>query len=152
MFAFGDAGFHGSLSGTHLNAPVVGMVATPSGGGYWLVAADGGVFAFGDAGFHGSLVGSSLSGAIVGIARTADGGGYWIDGDNGAVYAKGDAVLHGSLAGVHLNRPVDDIVARFGGRVDRVAFYTPYLVADETVGEMVEALGHRSAETGEAGR
>jgi hypothetical protein len=40
-----------------------------------------------------------------------------------------------------------DIVARFGGLVDRVGFYTPYLVADETLGEMVSALGQRSAAT-----
>ncbi len=30
------------------------MAATPDGGGYWLVASDGGVFAYGDAGFYGS--------------------------------------------------------------------------------------------------
>jgi len=30
------------------------MGATPDGGGYWLVGADGGVFAFGDARFFGS--------------------------------------------------------------------------------------------------
>lgn len=33
----------------NVNAPVVGMAATPTGKGYWLVCADGGVFAFGDA-------------------------------------------------------------------------------------------------------
>ena len=33
------------------------MAATPDGGGYWLVAADGGVFAFGAAAFVGSLAG-----------------------------------------------------------------------------------------------
>ena len=37
-----------------LNAPIVGMATTPDGGGYWLVASDGGVFTFGDAGFYGS--------------------------------------------------------------------------------------------------
>jgi hypothetical protein len=36
-----------------LGFPVVGMAATGDGGGYWLVAADGGVFAFGDAGYYG---------------------------------------------------------------------------------------------------
>ena len=41
--------FYGSMGGIHLNQPVVGMAATPDGGGYWLVAADGGIFAFGDA-------------------------------------------------------------------------------------------------------
>ena len=33
----------------HLNSPIVGMAATPTGKGYWLVAGDGGVFPFGDA-------------------------------------------------------------------------------------------------------
>ncbi len=31
------------------NAPIVGLAPTPSGNGYWLVGADGGVFSFGDA-------------------------------------------------------------------------------------------------------
>ena len=35
-------------------SPIVGMAATPDGGGYWLVAGDGGVFTFGDAAFAGS--------------------------------------------------------------------------------------------------
>lgn len=39
----------------NVNAPVVGMAATPTGQGYWLVCADGGVFAFGDAGFFGNI-------------------------------------------------------------------------------------------------
>jgi hypothetical protein len=30
------------------------MAATPTGKGYWFVAADGGVFTFGDAPFYGS--------------------------------------------------------------------------------------------------
>lgn len=33
----------------NVNAPITGIAATPTGRGYWLVAADGGVFAFGDA-------------------------------------------------------------------------------------------------------
>ena len=54
IFAFGDAGFHGSTGDIHLNQPIVGMAATPDGQGYWLVASDGGIFTFGAAGFHGS--------------------------------------------------------------------------------------------------
>ncbi len=49
VFAFGDAGFYGSMGATHLNQPIVGMASTTDGKGYWLVAADGGIFAFGDA-------------------------------------------------------------------------------------------------------
>jgi peptidoglycan/xylan/chitin deacetylase (PgdA/CDA1 family) len=37
-----------------LAAPIVGLEATPDGGGYWMVSTDGGVFSFGDAGFLGS--------------------------------------------------------------------------------------------------
>jgi len=40
---------------TNVNAPIVGMAATPTGKGYWLVAADGGVFAFGDARYLGNV-------------------------------------------------------------------------------------------------
>ena len=45
---FGDAPFHGSLAGGPLNAPVVAATSTPSGRGYLIVSADGGVFAVGD--------------------------------------------------------------------------------------------------------
>jgi hypothetical protein len=38
-----------------------------------------------------------------------------------------------------------DIAGRFGDQVDRVGFYTPYLVADETLAELVAALGQGSA-------
>ena len=33
-----------------------------------------------------------------------------------------------------------DIAERFAGRVDRVAFYTPYVISEETLGEVVAAL------------
>jgi hypothetical protein len=45
--------FYGSMGGTPLTEPVVGMAADPTTGGYWEVAADGGVFAF-HAPFYGS--------------------------------------------------------------------------------------------------
>jgi hypothetical protein len=71
IFAFGSAGFHGSMGGQHLNSPVVGLAATPTGQGYWEVAADGGIFAFGSAGFHGSMGGQHLNSPVVGLAATA---------------------------------------------------------------------------------
>jgi hypothetical protein len=55
IFAFGDALFYGSMGGKPLNAPVVGIAATPDGRGYWEVASDGGIFAFGDAQYDGSV-------------------------------------------------------------------------------------------------
>jgi hypothetical protein len=68
VFAFGDAGFHGSTGSIALNRPIVGMAATPDGAGYWLVASDGGVFAYGDAAFEGSAGSVSLNRPIVGMA------------------------------------------------------------------------------------
>ena len=44
-----------------LNAPVVGLAATPSGAGYWRVAGDGAVLSAGDARFYGSMGGRALS-------------------------------------------------------------------------------------------
>ena len=68
IFTFGTAGFSGSMGGQHLNAPVVGMAAAPTGHGYWEVAADGGVFTFGTAPFFGSMAGQHLNAPVVGLA------------------------------------------------------------------------------------
>ncbi len=68
IFAFGDAGFHGSTGSLTLDKPVVGMAPTPGGGGYWLVASDGGIFAFGDAKFYGSTGGFPLVDPVVGMS------------------------------------------------------------------------------------
>src|SRR5437879_4171633 len=66
-----------SIAPLALNAPVVGMAATPSGNGAWRVASDGGVFTSGDAHFYGSTGGMHLNQPIVGIAATPTGRGYW---------------------------------------------------------------------------
>jgi hypothetical protein len=55
------------MGGTPLNQAVVGIAGMPNGGGYWEVAADGGVFSFGDAHFFGSKGGSPLNQPVVGI-------------------------------------------------------------------------------------
>jgi hypothetical protein len=44
------------------------MVPTPTGQGYWLVAADGGIFTFADAGFYGSTGGAFIPAPVVGIS------------------------------------------------------------------------------------
>jgi len=106
VFAFGDAGFHGSAGSLHLDQPVVGVAATPDGLGYWLVAADGGVFAYGDAGFHGSMGGRRLDQPIVGMAATRSGDGYWLVGADGGVFAFGDADYRGSTGGQRLDQPI----------------------------------------------
>ena len=78
--------------------PIVGMARTPDGGGYWLVASDGGVFSFGDAHFYGSTGGVRLAAPIVGMSSTADGRGYWLVATDGGIFAFGDARFYGSTA------------------------------------------------------
>jgi subtilase family serine protease len=108
-FSFGDAGFYGSIpglglapagtadAGRRLNAPVVGLVPSSDGGGYFMVAADGGVFAFGDAKFEGSCPSiGGCSGTAVAIVPDGSGNGYWLVTSNGAVYPFGDAPSLGS--------------------------------------------------------
>ncbi len=111
VFAFGNASFHGSLGALHLNAPIVGLAATPGGAGYWEVGADGGVFAFGNARFHGSLGAAHLNAPIVGMASTPDGAGYWLVAADGGIFAFGDASFHGSLGALHLNAPIVGMAA-----------------------------------------
>jgi hypothetical protein len=103
MFAFGDAKFHGSIPGLgyapagsgapkSLDAPIVAMVTSPTGQGYLLVAADGGVFAFGDAKFHGSCPAiGGCNGSVVAVVPDQGELGYWVVTSTGHVYAFGNA-------------------------------------------------------------
>jgi hypothetical protein len=94
-------------SPSHAALTAYQMVAqTPSGNGYWLVAADGGVFTFGDATFYGSLSNVHLDKPIIGIAATPDGKGYWLYAADGGIFTFGDAKFYGSTGNVHLNAPV----------------------------------------------
>jgi hypothetical protein len=108
IFTFGDAGFYGSIPGLgfapagsssskRLNAPIAGMVPSADGGGYFMVASDGGVFAFGDAHFAGSCPGiGGCSGAAVAVMPDANGNGYWLVTQSGHVYTFGDAPYFGA--------------------------------------------------------
>jgi len=81
VFSFGDAGYFGSIyqlapgaapggnnSVAPLKMPIVGLIASADGKGYWMAAADGGVFNFGDAPFAGSLGAGPIQGQIVAFA------------------------------------------------------------------------------------
>ena len=116
IFAFGNAKFHGSMGGMPLNKPVVGMAATPTGGGYWEVASDGGIFAFGNAQYYGSMGGKTLDKPIVGIAATPTGGGYWEVASDGGIFAFGNAQFYGSMGGKTLNAPIVGIAATPTGK------------------------------------
>ncbi|HLG67473.1 MAG TPA: IPT/TIG domain-containing protein [Acidimicrobiales bacterium] len=100
-------GFFGSLPGLgiHVN-DIVGIVATPSNKGYWLVSAAGAVYAFGDATYSGRV--SSPPSPIVAIAGNPSGTGYWLVAANGKVYGFGGAASFGDLPSLGVN--VADIV------------------------------------------
>jgi len=107
IFAFGDAGFYGSIPGIglapagsgetpSLNAPIVGIVPSVDGRGYFMVAADGGVFAFGDARFEGSCPGiGGCGGPGRAVVPDASGKGYWLVTTGGHVQTFGDAQYYG---------------------------------------------------------
>jgi hypothetical protein len=105
--ASGAATWHGDLAGSTLNAPVVGITATPDGLGYWLLGADGGIFSYGDARFYGSTGNIRLDARVVGMAVTADGHGYWVVAQDGGIFSFGDASFHGSTGNIRLRSPVD---------------------------------------------
>ena len=94
MRPFGDARSYGSMAGRPLAKPIVGIAATPSGRGYWLVATDGGIFGFGDAHFYGSTGAIRLNQPIVGMTATPSGHGYWfVAADGGSVQLRRRALL-----------------------------------------------------------
>jgi len=125
IFSFGDASYYGSIPGLglhpagsglphSLNAPIVGMVPSFTGHGYFMVASDGGVFAFGDAKFAGSCPGiGGCSGAAVAVMPDHTGNGYWLVTTTGHVYAFGDAGYYGAPSPSSV--PVVDAVATHDG-------------------------------------
>jgi hypothetical protein len=82
----------------------VGMVATPSGNGYWIAGASGAVVARGGAVHKGGM--TNLNRPIVGLATTPTGDGYWMTGGDGGVFSFGNAAFHGSTGDIRLNQPV----------------------------------------------
>ena len=68
VLPYGGAPDLGSTEGQTLASPLVGLVAAPSGGGYWTVSREGGIFSFGDARFLGSTGGQRLNRPIVGLS------------------------------------------------------------------------------------
>jgi Cysteine-rich secretory protein family len=105
----------GSMTNAALNRPIVGIASTPTGNGYWLAAADGGVFTFGDAKYYGSMGMHRLSASIVGIAATPTGKGYRLVGSDGGVFTFGDAKFLGSMGKRRLSSPIIGIASTPSG-------------------------------------
>jgi hypothetical protein len=63
VYAYGSAGFYGSLPSLGVKAPmpISGIASTSDGKGYWLIGQDGSVYAFGDAAFPNNFVGPLIT-------------------------------------------------------------------------------------------
>lgn len=94
-----DAPNYGSLGNVALNSPIVDGDVTPTGKGYTLLGADGGIFDFGDAAdaFEGGMGGKTLNMPCVALKFTASGKGYWITAKDGGVFTFGDAQHKGNV-------------------------------------------------------
>ena len=155
IFSFGNAGFYGSIPGLglapagsglphSLNAPIVGMVPSADGNGYFMVGADGGVFTFGDAKFEGSCpaIGGCAGGAAVAVMPDSTGNGYWVVTAGGYVTPFGDATSPGEPG--RLSEPVVSAVRSYDGN----GYYLLY--PNGVVYNFGDALNYGSA-NGEVG-
>lgn len=106
----------------------VGGARRPAGG-FWVVAADGGVFSFGGAPFYGSMGGQPLNGPIVDIVARSTSAGYWLVAADSGIFAFGDAPVILPYA------PMVETEYAAGDRAiigaDRVDDDTLYLMADD---------------------
>jgi hypothetical protein len=114
VIPFGAAVAYGSLPAAG-HAPVIDIIATPTGRGYWVATSDGTVHPFGDAVGAGDMSGHHLNGSIIAMAATPSGKGYWLVGSDGGIFAFGDARFFGSTGAIRLNRPVVGIAPAPGG-------------------------------------
>jgi len=103
---FGAAQYVGSAADDPVDFNSVGIAATPTGEGYWLVSAEGQVRAYGDAVFRGDASGLTLNAPIVAIEPTGSGNGYWLVASDGGVFTFGDAGYFGSVSHLPLAEPV----------------------------------------------
>ncbi|MGY9107521.1 MAG: hypothetical protein ACKVG0_13550, partial [Alphaproteobacteria bacterium] len=92
---------------------IVGLVPTPDGNGYWIVAADGGIFTYGGAPYQGSIPQlqqnglGALAGDIVGMVPY--GNGYLLLGTDGGVFNFSDLLFEGSLGATVTNTDIVSI-------------------------------------------
>jgi ribosomal protein L24E len=112
--AYGFGGVY--AGGPQLHADTTDIEITPSGNGYWTVAADGAVSAIGDAMVFASAPPRRAGERVNAISRTPTGKGYWLFTSLGRAVAFGDATFLGDMSAVTLSGPVLDSVVTPSGR------------------------------------
>ena len=111
IYNFGAAEYSGSAADDPVDFDAVGIAATPTGQGYWLVSAEGQVRGYGDAVFRGDAAGLGLAAPIVAIEPTDSGNGYWLASADGGVFTFGDADYFGSVAHLPIAQPIVGLAA-----------------------------------------
>ena len=92
-------------AGSPSTIPSSGSPTDASTGGYWEVAADGGIFSF-DAPFLGSTGSIHLNQPIVGMEGDPNGLGYRFVAADGGIFSYGTASFEGSTGGLALVAPM----------------------------------------------
>jgi hypothetical protein len=115
VFALKGAPFKGTPHG-RVFGRIIGMGATKTGKGYYMLDMAGRVFTFGDARSRGSMVGKRLNAPIIAMAATPSGRGYWLLGRDGGVFTFGDAKFYGSTGNRRLNKPIISMTPTKSGR------------------------------------
>jgi hypothetical protein len=95
---------------------MVGGAVTAGGGGYWLVANDGGIFSYGSARFFGSMGAARLNQPVFSMAATKSGKGYWLVARDGGIFTFGDGHFYGSTGAIALNQPIIGITTSPTGK------------------------------------
>ena len=111
VFAYGDAGFYGSMGGKPLNKPIVGMAATPDGGGYWLVASRRRHLRLRRRRLPRLHRRHALEQAHRRHGRRPRRLGYWLVASDGGIFSFGDAAFHGSMGGTRSTGPIVGMAA-----------------------------------------
>ena len=110
VYSYGDARSLAMSPALSLAHPIVGIVASPTGG-YWLYTAYGNVYSTAGTAWYGSPASAqSGDGLITGMASTLDGKGYWLVDSSGHVYRYGDAASLSVAPSVSLAHPILGIV------------------------------------------
>lgn len=96
--------------------PMVALVATPTGDGYYMALRDGAVLTFGDAQFYGSAGGEAVENApFTDMAVHPSGEGYWLVGTDGGVFCFGASHFFGSIGDLKLAAPIRSITSTVTG-------------------------------------
>ena len=114
VYAFGSAKHYGSLSRSGVGSAGVKIRSTPSGKGYWILAANGRIYPFGDA----TRLSAPASGSVADFWPTPSGAGYWVLLTDGRVGAYGDAAHFGDIPSLKTKwtKPAVAIVGMPSGR------------------------------------